>query len=585
MDTVKSKNQTLCETAERQTQTRKVSFRFLIPSQLSIEMVHQVEVTLDPSSQSHEQEGSGPSLQSSSTRTKNTFRMKFKAYHKKLLTQLALVPCRALLPEAGTLRKRTNHGKKNESELSEYQVTFLAFHGSNVAASADVVDSSGKQWMSHVKMLCNLTGPFQAMAEKGYFASVEVHNEQQRRVILNLKYLLGVRQELELDANIETVLHLKGLPKVGKANPIYRERPLGEMWTKIYANVRMIMTFEERYIAINGKLPELGDDSTRHALLDYIWDEMYKEYRYTEVKRKEKEREQEKAAVANTVEADDEDNDGIEVLSLSGSVDVPDDFDPGMLSRANWQPPSIGVYVAYVCKLTRFTDRYLYLFEGNGRSLKDGTIRIRKRPIFPTRSANRVTLDESNEVVLLQETKRHRKDTVDAETQTKPPPAMTSEQLKESANLFLRRSSDERRRLSLAVKNRKEIYDTQVEEEKRSLEMFRMLFPNLTNVINREQDPFYKDFMTKRQQTQEAREEWKMAIDEENIFCAKDELSNKAYEMLEMSITSEEPKTDKVSNPKAIEGANIHEPMSLSQKSVTNEEEAAQSEARASEKH
>jgi len=530
--------------------------------------------------------------------------MKFKAYHKRLLTQLALVPCHALIPQAGTIRK-TNHTEKTKYKLTQYQITFLAFHGSNVAATAEIVDGSGKQWMSHVKMLCNLTGPFEAMADKDYFATVEVDNnngngQQERRVILNLEYLLGVRQELELDANIETVLHLKGLPRVGKANPIYRERPLGEMWTKIYANVRIIMAYEQRYITIHEKLPELGDDDGRHALLDYIWDEMYKEYKYSELKRKEKERDA--ANNANAADADvdvvivageNEDDDGIEGLSPSGLVDVPDDFDPGMWNRSSWQPPAIGVYVAYVCTLTRFTDRYLSLFADNGNPLGDGTLRLTKtkKRSTSTRVATVVTLDESNEVIL-QGNKRLRggKETVDAETQTEPPPAMTSEQLKQSANLLLRRSSDERRRLSLAIQKRKEIYDTQVDEEKRSWDMFRTLNnPNLPSLTDREQDPFYKDFVTKREQTQEARDGWKKAIEEENIFCAGDEFANKAYDMLEKRISAEEPTTDKTSNPKITKDATTatakdDESGSLSQKYATNEDDMTQSVVSTSEK-
>eukprot|EP01083_Nonionella_stella_P148351 469418_1 len=364
------------------------------------------------------------------------------------------------------------------------------------------------------------------------------------------------------------------------------------------------MAYEQRYIAIHEKLPELGDDDGRHALLDYIWDEMYKEYKYTELKRKEKERDAANNANANVADVDvdvdvvvvageNEDNDGIEGISPSGLVDVPDDFDPGMWNRSSWQPPAIGVYVAYVCTLTRFTDRYLYLFADNGNPLGDGTMRgtsRTKKRSTSTRVATVVTLlDEHTNEVILQGNKRLRggKETgVDAETQTEPPPAMTSQQLKQSANLLLRRSSDERRRLSLAIQKRKEIYDTQVDEEKRSWEMFRTLDnPNLpsASVTDREQDPFYKDFVTKREQTQEARNEWKKAIEEENIFCAGDEFANKAYDMLEKRIgagAAEEPKTYTTSNPKIAKDATANdddESLSPSQKFAANEDEMIQS--------
>lgn len=122
--------------------------------------------------------------------------------------------------------------------------------------------------------------------------------------------------------------------------------------------------------------------------------------------------------------------------------------------------------------------------------------------------------------------------------------------------------------------------------------MFRTLNnPNLpsASVTDREQDPFYKDFVTKREQTQEARDEWKKAIEEENNFCAGDEFAKKAYDMLEQRISAEKPTPDKTSNTKvakdaATEIVNVDEPESSSQKSTTNEDDLIQSLISTSEK-
>lgn len=192
-------------------------------------------------------------------------------------------------------------------------------------------------------MLCNLSGPFEKMVEKDFWHPLRypmfyrvklvtvlrqlvLRVSLSEKVRLNLKYLLGYDQELEIDQDIRSCIHLKNLPtKGGKVNPLYAERPLGEMWTKIHAGVKKLMAAEKNYMVVNGQLP--SGDAGPDNLLDHIWTETWKQHKFDEARKKQ---------IKDVVKAD-----GSATVDSQEDQDlcVPDDFDAGILkTRRNGSP-------------------------------------------------------------------------------------------------------------------------------------------------------------------------------------------------------------------------------------------------------
>ena len=298
--------------------------------------------------------------------------LSFNSNTKKILTLLILAPAYAAISTGTSMRKENKRSDAIDKSL--YDVLYKAFHG----------DSSNSDQASFVSMFTSMSGPFQALIDKGYVtvSTLQVTQSQQP--------LSGVKEEIRIDLSavlrcstffsFPSDLEIKLRKSTLKSNctELTKRRTLQRWFNEDKKYARKIMILEKKFLDGNGDLPS---GKNVDDLVDSIWSHLWKSYCEEKKKKEEVSKEKRKEELNEPPESEndsdsDEDDGPIPPVPLPQSAEIAE-F-PRLVLDGKWHPPGFPVYYFYVCKFTRINDDYIHLFACDGKTLDASRAMSRK---------------------------------------------------------------------------------------------------------------------------------------------------------------------------------------------------------------